>query len=131
MEGSWLLTGEQRRYNKSTFAFDAPPIDHPFDLKNGTWGAFELAFRYSDADLNYDAGLPGVATPRGGRARRRPADRGGRRQLVPEPAVRFMVDYQHVKVDRLSPNAVTFQTPVGAEIGQSYNAISVRSQFAF
>ena len=38
---------------------------------------------------------------------------------------------QHVEIDRLSPNAVNFQTPVGAQIGQSFNAIAVRTQAAF
>jgi hypothetical protein len=36
-----------------------------------------------------------------------------------------------VEIGRLSPNALIYQTPAGAQIGQSYDAISVRSQFAF
>lgn len=131
VEGGWVLTGEQRRYNKNTFAFDAPPVDHPFDLKNGSYGVAEVVLRYSDADLNYNQGLPGVATPADG-------VRGGEQQIFAagvnwylNPVVRFMLDYQHVKVDRLSPSAATFLTPVGAQIGQSYNAVSLRSQFAF
>ncbi len=42
-----------------------------------------------------------------------------------------MFDFQHVKVDRLSPSATTFLTPTGAQVGQTYNAVSIRSQFAF
>ena len=42
-----------------------------------------------------------------------------------------MLDYQHVRIDRLSPSAATFATPAGAQIGQHYDAISLRSQFAF
>ena len=42
-----------------------------------------------------------------------------------------MFDYQHVRLDRLSPDAALYQTALGAQIGQSYDAFSVRSQFAF
>ena len=131
VEGGWVLTGEARRYNKTTFAFDAPAVDHPFDIRNGSWGALELVLRYSDIDLNYHEGLAGVATPADG-------VRGGEQTIIAggfnwylNPVVRLMVDYQHVKIDRLSPSAATFATPAGAQIGQSYNAVSVRSQFSF
>jgi len=131
VEGSWIITGERRKYNLSNFAFDAPTIDHPFDPANGTWGAFELAGRYSTVDLNYHDGNRGFAPPAD-------AVRGGKQTIIaaglnwyPNSVIRFMVDYQHVKISRLSPNAGTFQTPVGAEIGQHYNSIALRSQLAF
>jgi phosphate-selective porin OprO/OprP len=131
VEGSWILTGERRKYNLSNFAFDAPTIDHPFDPANGSWGAFELAGRYSTVDLNYHAGQRGSATPSDG-------VRGGKQTIMaaglnwyPNSVIRFMVDYQHVKVSRLSPNAGIFQTPVGAQIGQHYDTVAVRSQLAF
>jgi phosphate-selective porin OprO/OprP len=63
VEGGWVLTGERRKYNASSFAFDAPTVDHPLDFANGTWGAFELAARYSVLDLNYREGLAGLAMP--------------------------------------------------------------------
>ena len=131
IEGSWVLTGERRRYNTGTFAFDAPPVDHPFDPLHGTFGAVELAARYSVTDLNYHEGRPGLATPLDG-------IRGGEQRIVAaginwylNPVIRFMFDYQHVEIDRLSPNAATFLTPVGAQIGQKYNVLSLRSQLAF
>ena len=131
VEGAWTITGERRRFNPNTFAFDAPPVDHPFDLKQGTWGAWEAALRYSDLDLNYHQGSAGLANPTDG-------VRGGDQQIFSaglnwywNPVIRFMLDYQHVKIDRLSPNATTFATPVGAQIGQTYDAISLRSQLAF
>lgn len=130
-EGGLMLTGEQRKYNTGTFAFDGPAVAHPFDPRNGQWGAFELAGRYSVADLNYHQGLPGQAAPADG-------IRGGEQKILAaginwylNPAIRFMLDYQHVNIDRLSPSASTYATPVGAQIGQSYNAVSVRSQLAF
>jgi hypothetical protein len=42
-----------------------------------------------------------------------------------------MFDVDHVEIDRLSPNATLYQTPTGAQIGQSYTAIAVRTQAAF
>lgn len=131
VEGGWVLTGERRRYNPGTFAFDAPTVDHPFDLARGTFGAVELAGRYSVTDLNYHQGVAGVATPLDG-------VRGGRQTIVAggvnwylNPAIRFLLDYQHVEIDRLSPNAATFLTPAGAQVGQKYNVLSLRSQLAF
>jgi phosphate-selective porin OprO/OprP len=130
VEGSWILTGEARRYNPATAAFDGPPVARPFNGKGG-WGAWELAFRYSNVDLNYRQGAPGTATPADG-------VRGGEQAIWTaginwywNPTVRFMLDLQDVKVERLSPNATSFQTPVGAQIGQHYQAVALRSQLAF
>ncbi|CAN5348872.1 OprO/OprP family phosphate-selective porin [soil metagenome] len=131
VEAAWTLTGERRRFNPNTFAFDAPPVDHPFDLINGTWGAWEVALRYSDLNLNYHKGSAGLAVPTDG-------VRGGDQQVFNaglnwylNPVIRFVLDYQHVDIDRLSPSAVTFATPVGAQIGQKYDTLSLRSQLAF
>lgn len=131
VEGSWVLTGEARRYNTASAAFDAPALANPFDLKNGRWGALELALRYSALDLNFDAGASGAAPTAD-------AVRGGEQRIVAaglnwylNPAVRLMLDYQHVSIDRLSPSAAAFLTPVGAAIGQSFDTLALRSQFAF
>jgi len=131
VEGTWILTGEARKYNAQTAAFDAPPVAKPFSLKNGTWGAWELGLRYSEVDLNFHEGTQGTAPTA-------EAIRGGEEQnftagvnWYANSLVRFMLDYEHVRIDRLSPNAALYQTPVGAQIGQSYNAIALRSQFAF
>lgn len=131
LEGSYILTGERRKYNAGTAAFDAPPVSHPLSLKDGTWGAFEVAARYSDIDLNYHAGsfgtAPGADAVRGGEQR---VITGGI-NWYPNTFVRFLLDYQDVRIERLSPSAATFLTPVGAQIGQHYHVVSLRSQFAF
>ena len=131
VEGSWILTGERRRYNPATFAFDAPTVDHPFDLANGTWGALELAARYSDLNLNYHKGDVLRATPADGA-------RGGEQKIFSastiwylNPVIRFLLEYQHVDIDRLSPSPTTYATPVGAFIGQKYSSFAIRSQLAF
>lgn len=49
-EASWTMTGESRKYKKGKFYKVSPK--QKFSLKNGGWGAWELATRYSTADLN-------------------------------------------------------------------------------
>jgi len=131
VEGSWIITGQQRRYNSGNFAFDGPQVSGSFNPARGNWGVWELALRYSDTDLNYRAGAPGTAPLPD-------AVRGGDQQIVSaginwylNSIARIMLDYQHVRIDHLSPNATTFVTPVGAQVGQSYSAGAMRFQFAF
>lgn len=139
LQGSWVLTGESHRYNPATASYQSPRPLVPFD-GHGGWGAWELALRYSRADLNYHAGLAGLA---------RPADgvRGGLQSITtaginwyPNSNIRFLLDYQHVNVDRLNPagpgNLLPFgpapaTPPIGVNIGQSLNVYALRSQFSF
>ena len=130
-EALWTLTGEPRKYNTATAAFDAPAVAHPFSWSGGTWGAWEIGARYSDMNLNYHQGSAGTAQAADG-------IRGGEEKDVslalnwfPNPFTRFMLDYQHVQILRLSPNAALYQTPTGAQIGQTYNAVALRSQFSY
>lgn len=131
VEGSWMITGQRRRYNDGNYAFDGPRIDGSFDPAKGQWGAWELALRYSDIDLNYRQGTAGSALPID-------AVRGGDQKIATagvnwylNSIARIMFDYQIVTIDRLSPSAVNYQTPIGARIGQSYSAGSMRVQLAF
>ena len=137
VSGSWILTGEARKYNTQTAAFDAPAVARPFSLTNGGWGAWELAVRYSDMNLNYKPGAAGTYQTGS-------AIRGGEEQNITagvnwylNPVIRLMFDYQHVKIDRLSPAAnssaatTIWLAPKGAQIGQTYDVFAVRSQVAF
>jgi phosphate-selective porin OprO/OprP len=135
-QGAWTITGEPRRYQIATAAFDAPRVAHEFNPKTGDWGAWELVGRYSDLDLNYLAGRDG-STPDPS------AVRGGEQQIwsfglnwYPNGSVRFQADYQHVDVDRLSAGGTTFGAgaltpPAGAQIGQRFSIWSLRTQYAF
>ena len=94
-----------------------------FNAKRGTWGAWELAGRYSELDLNDRSGVAGLAAPAGG-------IRGGEQRITtlglnwyPNNILRFLLDYQWARVDRLNA--------AGASIGEDVNVISLRSQFAF
>ena len=55
---SWFLTGENKKYKTSVGVFDRVKPKNRFSLKEGGWGAWELAARYSYLDLN-DKGIRG------------------------------------------------------------------------
>ncbi|WP_411726961.1 OprO/OprP family phosphate-selective porin [Methyloglobulus sp.] len=57
VDAAWSITGESRGYKSGSFGYLEP--DKPFSLKNGGWGAWELAARYSSADLNDGSFLGG------------------------------------------------------------------------
>lgn len=53
VQGAWTLTGENYRYSTAKNAVFQPVAPaHPFSLKRGTWGAFELGARYQGISLN-------------------------------------------------------------------------------
>lgn len=134
VQGGWTITGEPRRYSAGTF--DAPRPAKSFDLKKGTWGAWELGLRYSKLDLNYLAGSPGTAPVAS-------AIRGGEQEIFTlglnwyvNSVLRFQAAWQDVSVDRLSPGGTAFGAgtatpPAGAQVGQDLNIYSLRTQYAF
>ena len=139
LEGSWVLTGESHRYNAANASYQSPRPFVPFDGHDG-WGAWELALRYSRTDLNFHAGFAGLASPADG-------IRGGEQSVTaagvnwyPNQNLRLLVDFMHIKVDRLNPAAAGNPTPfgaapatppVGVNIGQNLNVFALRSQYAF
>lgn len=138
VQGSWILTGEARRFDRArgTFWFPTPNKS----LGAGGWGALELALRYSVMDLNYRAGSPGEMAPAGG-------VRGGRQEIwgaailwYPRPRIRLMVNYLHVNVDRLNPadledpepfGPAPSTPPIGVQVGQSFDVVGVRIRYSF
>lgn len=50
VDAAWTITGESRQYKQGKFYKVSPAKE--FSFKNGTWGAFELASRFSSVDLN-------------------------------------------------------------------------------
>jgi len=50
ISGSWVVTGEMRPYRKRSGIFDPVPVSKPIGYKS--WGALELAVRYSLLRLN-------------------------------------------------------------------------------
>ena len=52
VQASWFLTGEHRNYDTNSGVFKRVKLKENFSLSQGTWGALELAARYSHLDLN-------------------------------------------------------------------------------
>ncbi|MDD5462948.1 MAG: porin [Methylococcales bacterium] len=50
--GSYFLTGESRNYSTKKGAFDRQKPNKNFSLKNGGWGAWEVAARFDSLDMN-------------------------------------------------------------------------------
>ncbi len=51
-QASWTLTGEGRKHMPESGAYSSIVPDRPFSLKEGGWGAWELAARLSYVDLD-------------------------------------------------------------------------------
>jgi phosphate-selective porin OprO/OprP len=139
LQGSWLLTGEQRRYNSATGSFQNPRPKSPF-ARAGGWGAFELAARFSHTDLNFNEGTAG-STPLAS------AVRGGEQDVLAlglnwylNPNFKVLLNYLMIDVDRLNPagpgNTAPFGAspatpPIGVQIGQDLDVFALRTQFSF
>jgi len=126
VQASWLLTGEQKPYRPERGAYSSPKPNDPLTFDNvgsgGGIGAWEIAARYSDLDLDYQAGAPGTVKTAAG-------FRGGDQKIYtvglnwyPNTAIRFVLDYQHTDVGRLNA--------AGGSIGAKLDTISLRTQLS-
>jgi phosphate-selective porin OprO and OprP len=126
-EASWTVTGESRRYIPSTGAYSGIIPAHPFSLKDGGWGALELAVRYSYLNLN-DHAHPGVSPlVTGGVFGGRATGLTFGVNWYVNRNMRFMLDYIHEDVNKI-PQATAGGTTSG---GVQINAIALRTQVAF
>lgn len=128
VQASWILTGETKAYqpivmNNNLATFANPRVTAPVSLGGNQWGAWEIAARYSDLDLNWNEGQPRMSCtgPFAG------CVRGGEQKIVTlglnwylSNNVRLMFDYLRVDVNRLNAS--------GQQIGQAFNAIGTRLQ---
>jgi len=146
VQASWILTGESKGYNAANGAFTPPKPAQPFSLSNGGWGAWELAPRYSDLNLNdHINDTSNVVTNWTGTATRTytyyNTVRGGDQKIAtiglnwyPNSTVRFALDYQWIDVSRLQSPAVvtTTGTPALPTVngGQTVQTIAFRAQLA-
>ena len=134
IEGSWILTGEQKKYSPPAGTYLRPVPEHPFLPFDGSCcGAFELAARYSTIDLN-DNFVP--RPPPGSNSV------GGGQQTVyavgfnwyPNANMRFMFDYLHGKINKRFSTAAgggITGTPPGTPVGGQFDAVVMRTQVAF
>lgn len=122
-QASWTLTREVRPWRSERGAYGMPLPAQDFAPDAGGFGAWEIAARYSDLDLNDRQGIAATATPLDG-------IRGGAQRIwtiglnwYPGPALRFLADYQHTDVSRLNA--------AGNNAGARLDAVSLRTQIAF
>ena len=139
LQGSWIFSGEARRYNATTGSFQSPRPMVPFS-GGGGFGAWELAARYSRMDLDFMEGIQGTAASAA-------SVRGGDQSVVTlglnwylNPNIKVMLNYMLIDVDRLNPagagNTQPFgpapnTPPSGVEIGQDLDVFALRTQFSF
>ena len=133
VEGTWVLTGEPRQYSPSAMnneygAFNAPRVANPFSFSGDSWGAWEVAVRYSDTNLNWHESFAGTAVAQAGIA-------GGDERIVAlglnwylNQNIRIMVDDNIVTVKKLSAAGADPTVP-SHQIGQSFNVLGARVQF--
>jgi len=112
-EVSYTLTGESRKYAAGCGCYGGISPAHPFSLSSGTWGAWEIAARYSVLDLNDQTVLGGKET-----------NYTFGVNWYPNNNMRFMLDYIHGDVDKTQAAAPT-------NIGGTMDAVAMRMQFAF
>jgi phosphate-selective porin OprO and OprP len=131
VEGSWIITGETKGYtltanNNETGGFQGPVPSAPFSLSGGSWGAWELAVRYSNTDLNWHQGITGTTSHLAG------ID-GGEERVVAVALnwylnrnVRVMLDDNIVDVTKGAVGTPVVQHTAD----QNFNVFGVRLQFA-
>ena len=128
---AWTFTGETHAYNPQAGSYFRINPSHPFYLSKGEWGAWEIAARLDDVDLNSHF-------TRAWRCRPIPAavDGGTQRGVTvglnwyPNDIIRFMLDYNHIDYDKENGTKVA-GAPSASRSATEFDAISLRSQVAF
>jgi phosphate-selective porin OprO/OprP len=128
VEVGWNITGEPFRYSVGSAAFVRPKVDDPFRIdENGVSpgiGAWQLAARYSLTNLNSNV-TPGISQSiTGGVFGGFQKIFGAALSWYPNDWVRLELQFQYTDVDRLNAAGT-------AQIGQRFETIAGRAQFAF
>jgi phosphate-selective porin OprO/OprP len=131
--GSWVLTGEAKTYTPSGLAetqagFGIPVPARPFSLSGDSWGAWELAARYSTTDLNWMQSRTSVTNLLG---TSQLAGVPGGEERVLDLAINWYLN-RNVRL-MLDDNIVTVKKGTAAiqnRDGQDINIIGMRLQFA-
>jgi len=118
-EAAYVLTGETHTYNSATAAYNGIKPAHPFSFADGGWGAWEIAGRISEMNLNDQlASAAGIA---------------GGRQIIYTAGlnwyvnnnVRFMLNYLHGDISKQASSTST------TDAGSKFDAVAMRTQVAF
>ncbi len=112
-EASWTMTGESRKYKHGKFYKVSPT--KPFSIANGGLGAWELALRYAEADLN-------SGSIEGGQL----SNLTVALNWYINDNIRFMADYNRILEAKNTP-----VTKVGGGDPDNLNTFMLRTQLAF
>ena len=109
--------------NNETGGFQAPVPSRPFSLNGGSWGAWEIAVRYSDTNLNWNPTRVASTTTLAGLT-------GGEERILAvglnwylNRTVRVMIDDNIVTVKKGTAT-------IPNRDGQNFNEVGIRLQFA-
>lgn len=118
-EASYVLTGEQHKYNASSAAYSGIVPNRPMSIVSGDWGAWEIAGRVSQMNLNDQ-----LATAAGIAGGKQTVYTAGLNWYV-NRNVRFMFNYLHGDITKQASSTSTANT------GSAFDAVAVRTQVAF
>jgi phosphate-selective porin OprO/OprP len=118
-EASYVLTGESHKYNAASASYAGIKPDHPFSWQANSWGAWEIAGRFSRMNLNDQiATAAGIA--------------GGEQNIYTASLnwyingnVRFMFNYLHGDISR------QVSSTNSTDAGSHFDAFAMRTQVAF
>jgi len=119
--------GGHRTYQYQTGAYGGVSPDHPLSLKDGGWGAVEIALRYSRVNLNDHLTAEHSSASTGGIAGGEQTVYGLGLNYYATSNIRIMLDYMHADIDKDTYGAGTAPVPVGAKI----DAVGARFQVAY
>ncbi len=129
LQGSWTVTGEHRPYNKEAAAYGRISPNQPFSLKDGGLGAWELAARISQTNLN-DHFVMGAQNNLS-------AVDGGNEVTTtvginwyPNNNIMFRLNYEHGVFGDMLSN-ITARPTSQKDTGAHLNAIAARAQVTF
>jgi phosphate-selective porin OprO/OprP len=111
-QASYVLTGEKRKYNPVTGSYGSVNPANPAHWQSGNYGAWEIAARYSEMNLN-------DFLVKGGELKNTTL---GLNWYV-NTNIRFMFNWVHGQVDKA--------TAANLDIGAKYDVYSMRTQVAF
>jgi phosphate-selective porin OprO/OprP len=131
LEGSWVLTGEPKSYtvsatNNEVGGFGAPKVAAPFSWNGDSWGAWELALRYSDTDLDWRDVFAGSATQQAG-------INGGDERVFAIGLNWYLNNNVKLQLNDLITSVDRYTSPIHVKANrasQDFNTIGVRMQFS-
>ena len=137
VEASWVLTGEPKSYtvsatNNEVGGFGAPKVGQPFSFKGDSWGAWEIAVRYSDTNLNWNdtrAALTGSSSVPGIQA----GVNGGDERVVALGLNWYLNNNVKLQLNDLITDVGKYSSTshvLANRASQSFNTIGVRLQFS-